>query len=73
MNILKKLNLIFTYGNELEQVLKDVKKKKEDEAFKACANHLNLCLKHQQERNHSHFSEKNCDYCKLLKLENQND
>jgi hypothetical protein len=27
---------------------------------------LNLCYKHRQEQNRSHYSEKNCDYCKLL-------
>ena len=30
-------------------------------------NNLNLCYKHRQERNRSHFSEPSCDYCKLLK------
>ena len=27
---------------------------------------LNLCIKHKQESNGSHYAECNCDYCKLL-------
>lgn len=30
------------------------------------AHRLNLCFKHRQEQNHSHYSENNCDHCKLL-------
>lgn len=32
---------------------------------------LKLCYKHRQEQNHSHYSPKNCDYCKLLQQSNQ--
>lgn len=40
---------------------------REEAEREARKHHLNLCAKHQQEQNHSHYSEKNCDYCKLLK------
>lgn len=33
---------------------------------------LNLCFKHRQEANHSHFHEDNCNYCKLLKTITEN-
>jgi len=59
------LTLIFTHGPELEQVLEEKKRVKDDAEREANAHRLNLCYKHRQEQNHSHFSEHNCDYCKL--------
>lgn len=63
----KKLLFLFKYSKEIEILLAQKRKEKEDAEFQARRHHLKLCLKHQQERNRSHFSESNCDYCKLLK------
>ncbi len=70
-----KLFLLFTYGSELEQVLKDIRWKKQIAENERKRDHLHLCSKHQQEENHSQYSEHNCDYCilqeKLNKLVNK--
>lgn len=67
MGIFSKLKLVFTYGPELEDVLRD----KHNEAYLkelvAKGHHLNLCTQHKQEERHSHFAEHNCDYCNALK------
>lgn len=63
----KKVALIFTYGEEIEQVLIDKRNEMEDEEREARKHNLNLCLKHQQEQYHSHYAEHNCDYCIAMK------
>ena len=60
------LTLIFTYGPDLEEVLKEKKREREDAERKTNRHRLDLCFKHRQEQNRSIFSEGNCDYCKLL-------
>ena len=67
MKFLRKLLLIFSYGPELEDVLKKLQAQRKHELFIARSHHLSLCLKHQQEHNRSQYSEHNCDHCKLLK------
>lgn len=62
---LQKLKLLFKYGPELETLLEDLKRKKEQEEFESKAKILNLCYAHRQEEYHSHYSTHNCDYCKL--------
>jgi len=59
------LMLILNYGPELEELLKEKKQERLEAECEANAHRLNLCFKHRQEQNHSHFSEHNCDYCKL--------
>jgi len=34
----------------------------------ASLSYLDLCIRHQQRSIGSHYSEHNCDHCKLLKL-----
>lgn len=67
MSMFGKLKLLFSYNDQLEELLVKMKRDKENKERDARRHHLDLCLKHKQERNHSHFSEHNCDYCKLLK------
>lgn len=62
-----KLRLLFEYGPEIEALLVERRQKAADEAHKAKYYHLDLCLKHKQEANQSHFSEHNCDFCKVKK------
>lgn len=66
-NFFKKLKLVFSYGSEIEDILRDAHNVKAEKMRKQKANYLHLCFSHQQEENHSHYSEHNCDYCKLLK------
>jgi len=67
MGVINRLKLLFAYGPELEQILKDMRSKMAIQEQEIEKHHLSLCLKHQQEANHSRFSESNCDYCRLLK------
>jgi hypothetical protein len=67
MKWLNRLKLVFTYGEELDQVLIEKRRLKEEQIREEQKYHLNLCKKHQQESNHSHFSENNCHFCQLLK------
>lgn len=66
MSFLARVRLVFTHGKELEFLLNVIRRDKEHAEWKARQHHLHLCVQHQQERNRSHYSEKNCDYCKLL-------
>jgi len=63
----EKIRLIFRYGPELEAMLKAKHFNAQQAKIKRAKTHLNLCLDHQQEANHSHYSPDNCDHCKLLK------
>lgn len=62
----RKLSLIFKYGDELETLLQNIRKEQRKKEREAKRHHLKLCIKHQQEQYRSHYSEHNCDYCKLL-------
>lgn len=74
INFIKRLLLIFTYPGELKEVLEEKRMKKIKQQRESERHNLNLCFKHRQEKNHSHFSEQNCDYCKLLrKIEKENE
>ena len=57
--------LILEYGPELKELLEEKKQAKLNAEREADKHRLKLCFKHRQEPNHSHYSEKNCDYCKL--------
>jgi hypothetical protein len=65
--IFKRIWLALTYGPELDVVAKKIREEKEKRQKELERHHLKLCFKHQQEKRYSHFSEHNCDYCKLLK------
>ena len=64
--LLSRFQLTFKYGAELEDLLREAHNAKIEAARLQKAKNLNLCWDHQQEDNHSHFSKHNCDYCKLL-------
>lgn len=67
MVLLQKIKILFLYGPELEEIVNKLKKEKAEMLWESRKNNLNLCYKHRQEHNHSHYSEQNCDYCNLLK------
>jgi len=67
MNFFKRIYLLFTYGKELDQVLKEKRQELLKIERENNKHRLNLCYKHRQEPYFSHYSEDNCDYCKLLK------
>jgi hypothetical protein len=68
--LFKKLRFVLTYGPEIDSVLTreriSIQAGHTERERERKRHHLNLCTKHQQEGNHSHFSEHNCDHCKLL-------
>lgn len=66
MKIFSRLKILFAYGSELDELVKNVRQEKEAEERAARSHHLNLCLMHQQEQNRSHFSKQNCDHCALI-------
>lgn len=70
INFFRKLQYVFQYGTELNSILLKERQEIANEASRIeherVKHHLDLCYKHQQEAKHSHYSEKNCDYCKLL-------
>lgn len=67
MSIFKRLMFLLTAGPEIDAIIKEEKRKALIKAHEDNAHRLNLCYKHRQEQNHSHFSSHNCDYCKLEK------
>ena len=66
MRILHSLRLLFRYGSEIEKLLKVQEQEEKDRIREGSRYNLKLCVKHRQEVNKSHYSEKNCDHCKLL-------
>ena len=67
MNIIRALRLAMSYPNELEGMLQEERKKREQEVRDAQKDRLDLCYRHQPDSPGSHFAEHNCDYCKLEK------
>ena len=67
MKVFAKLKLLFTYPDELEDMLKKLKDEKEEKIRLSKLHNLNLCYEHRQESHHSHYSPCNCDYCNLEK------
>ncbi len=63
---IERLMLVFTYGPELDEVLQDTRRKKQEEKWEADRHRLRLCEKHQQESTYSHYAPCNCHYCRLL-------
>lgn len=63
----KKLRLLFTYGQELEVLLKKERKRITDENDRKNKYRLKLCEKHNPVPKLTNYAEHNCDYCKLLK------
>lgn len=66
MKLLKRLQFVFRYGPELDQLVEkqrqeNIAKKREEDKHR-----LKLCFKHRQEPNRSHYAEHNCDHCAAL-------
>lgn len=68
MSILTRLKMVFTHGSELEEFAEQEKKRRIEKETEAKKFNLRLCEKHQQESQHSIYSEHNCDYCILLRI-----
>ena len=66
--MLDKIRLLFTYGPELEELLKEKRIKAKEKENLNNISRLTLCFKHRQEANYSYYSESNCAYCNLLKV-----
>ena len=57
--------LVYSYGQEIEDVLKNQRNDNDETERLKAADHLQLCLKHKQEKWQSHYSPDNCHYCEL--------
>jgi hypothetical protein len=67
----KKLMFLFNHLDVIDILIEKERTARIETDKQEKKDNLRLCKKHQQERNHSHFAEHNCDYCKLLnKVEN---
>lgn len=63
MNFIARLRLVLTYGPEIKQILQERRREQERKQAEEHKYRLNLCYKHRQEQNRSHFAEHNCHYC----------
>lgn len=63
--MLKAIWLAITRRDEIEEFLRKEQIAREEAERKDRIHNLKLCVKHKQERNQSHYSEHNCDHCKL--------
>ena len=66
MSFIKKLKLVFTHGDELTELLDKIEDDNIERERMKTVHNLKLCLKHQQEADHSHYAECNCDHCDAL-------
>jgi hypothetical protein len=66
-NFFRNIYLLWHIGPEIDAFAQTLRAERLAAEKEAAKYHLNLCVKHQQERNHCHYSEGNCHYCKLLK------
>lgn len=57
--------LVYSYGQEIEEVLKKQRKVAAEKERLEAADHLQLCFKHKQEKWQAHYSPDNCHYCRL--------
>jgi len=64
IKLFKRLLLVFTYGDEIGDVLKNMKELKDKQEFESKFYNLDLCEKHQQKVPGCHHDEHNCGYCK---------
>ncbi len=66
MKFFKRLRLVLSYGPEIDELLEATQKEREARRWEANKHRLNLCYKHRQEPDQSHYSPHNCDHCRLL-------
>ena len=73
--MIKLITDIWKYRSHLSQALCNLEREEAERRRAAEATNLRLCLKHKQEKNHSHYDEINCQYCQAIKrikeLENE--
>lgn len=65
MNFFTRLIYLFTAKAEVEELILDKRAEMLQQEHENNRYRLNLCYKHRQEQNHSHYSEQNCHYCQL--------
>lgn len=70
-NFFRRLLLVFMYGPELNQIVRKMREDEERRQHALRSEYLQLCIRHQPVSPGSHFSEHNCDYCKLLAAADQ--
>lgn len=66
-NFFSRLMLVLNYGSEIDDILREAHNEKAKEKAIQESKKLDLCFDHQQRSVGSHYSEHNCDYCRLLK------
>jgi len=66
LKFFSRLRLAYSYGPELEQVVKNLRKEKEREEEARTQHHLQLCKHHQQRSPGTEYAPHNCDYCGAL-------
>lgn len=66
MNIWKRLWLALTADQDFDTIYQQTQQDRFEKERISRMHNLNLCFKHRQEEHYSHYSEHNCDYCKLL-------
>jgi hypothetical protein len=65
INLIKKLMLVYSYGQEIEDVLKNQRNATAEKKKLEAADNLQLCPKHKQEETMYRNSPDNCHYCRL--------
>lgn len=65
MNFFTRLVYLFTAPREVEELILDKRAEFKRQDYENQRHRLNLCYKHRQEQNHSHYSEHNCHHCQL--------
>lgn len=71
ISLFKKLKFVFSYGEELEKLLKEERKKIQAAERELNFTRLDLCKEHQQKSYGSHYAKHNCDHCKLLEAKEE--
>jgi len=62
-----KIRFAYEYGSEIQKQFDREREEKASAEWRERQHQLNLCRKHQQESNHSHHADSNCDYCNALR------
>ena len=62
---IKRLKYLFTSTEALDILIAKEQRKIDDAERENQIHRLDLCYKHRQEPNRSHYSEHNCYYCQL--------
>lgn len=66
MRFFKRLRLALSYGPELEGILREERRRREEAEREARREYLSLCARHQQRTPGARHAEHNCDHCQAL-------